>query len=73
MSADVEGGVVKYFFLEHLLGLLFSHFPFHEVEGRVGLFHLNGSRLSFLFVEDGAEVTVLPIVLAAVHIYLYLY
>ena len=67
MGADVERRVIEYFFLEHLFSLLFSHLPFHEVEGWVCFLHLDGTLLSFLFVEYWAEVSVFSVVFTAVH------
>lgn len=68
VGADVEGGIVEDLFLKHLLCLLLCHLSLHEVEGRVGLLHLDWPRLSLLLVEYWAQVSVLSVVFAAVHL-----
>ena len=52
MCADVQGGVIKYLFLQHLFGLFLGHLPLHEMEWRIGLLHLDWAGLTFLLVED---------------------
>ena len=67
MRAYVQGRVVEYLLLNHLLGLLIRHLAFHEVEGRVRLLHLDRPGQLLLLVENRRKVTVLAIVLAPVH------
>lgn len=67
MSADVKGRIVEYFLLQELLLLIFVHISLQKMKRGVGFLHLNGFALALLFLEDGAEVAIFSVVLAALH------
>ena len=67
MCADVEGGVVKYFFLNQLLLLFLTQLSFQKMEGRVGLFELDWSLLSLLLLKNRTQVTIFTVVFTSVH------
>lgn len=69
MSADVKRGIVEDFFLHELLLLVLAEFSFEEVEGRVGFLKLHWPLLPLLLLENRTQVSVLPVILAAVHLY----
>jgi len=68
MRADVKGGIIEYFLLEQLLLLIFIHLSFEEVERSAGLFDFYWLALPLLFLEDGAQITIFPVIFAALHV-----
>jgi len=73
MGTDVEGRVVEDLLLHQLLLLFLAELPLEEVEGWVGLLQLDWPLLPFLLLEDGAQIAILAVVLAAVHLLLLCY
>jgi hypothetical protein len=47
--------------------LILIHISFEEVKWRAGFFYLYGLALSLLFLEDGAEISILSVVLTTLH------
>lgn len=67
MRADVERRIIEDLLLQQLLLFILIHIPLEEVKRRAGFFYLYWLALSLLFLKDGAEVSILSVVLTALH------
>lgn len=72
MSANIQRGIVEYFFLQQLPLLIFIHFLFQKVKGSISFLDDDGLTCSLLLLEDTRQVFIIDIIFAAVHNVIYI-